>query len=62
MLQRFTTGISHVSFIMIKLFGAWKLVNNAARSSLYDAQHALLLLMSFVCRKILLHQFSNSKD
>ena len=48
MLQRFT--ISHVSLIMIELFRDWELVNNTARSSLYDAQHALLLLMSFVCR------------
>ena len=59
MLQRFT--ISHVSLIMIKLFRGWELVKNAARSLLYDAQHALLLLMAFVCRKLLLHQFSNSK-
>ena len=43
---------------MVKLFRGWELVNNAARSSLYDAQNALLLLMSFVCRKLLLHQFS----
>ena len=42
MLQRLT--ISHVSvIIMIKLFRSWEVVNNAARSSLYDAQHALLL-------------------
>ena len=59
MLQRFT--IWHVSLIVIKLFRGWELVNNAARLSLYDAQHVLLLLMSFVCRKLLLHQFSNSK-
>ena len=59
MLQRFIS--SHVSLIMIKLFRGWELVNNAARSSLYDAQHTLLLLMSLVCRKLLLHQFSNSK-
>ena len=39
----------------------WELANNAARLSLYCAQHAVLLLMSFVCRKLLLHQFSNSK-
>ena len=39
MLQRFT--ISHVSLVMIKLFKGWELVNNAARSSLYDAQPAL---------------------
>ena len=59
MVQKFT--ISHVFLIMIKLFRGWELVNNAARLSLYDAQHALLLLMSFVCRKLLLHQVSNSK-
>ena len=59
MLQRFT--ISLVSLIMIKLFRGWELVNNAARPSFYDVEHALLLLMSFVCRKLLLHQFANSK-
>ena len=53
LLQRFTT--SQVSQIRIKLFGGCKLVNNATRSSLYDAQHTLLLLMPIV------HQFSNSK-
>jgi len=47
--------------IMIKLFRGWELVNNAAPLSLYYAQHTLLILMSFVCRKLLLHQFSNSK-
>ena len=59
MLQRFT--ILHLSLIMIKLFRGWEVVNNAARSSLYDAQHALLLLMSFERRKLLSHQFSNCK-
>ena len=59
MLQRFTN--SHVSLIMIKLFRGWEFFSNAARSSLYDEQHSLLLLMSFVSRKLLLHQFSNSK-
>ena len=39
MLQRFT--ISLFFLIMIKLFRGWQLVNNAARSSLYDAQPAL---------------------
>ena len=58
MLQRCT--ISHVSSIMTKLFRGWELVDNAARLSLYDVQHALLLLMSFICRKLLLHQFLNS--
>ena len=62
--------VSHVCLIMIKLFRGWELVNlfrgwelvnNAARSPLYDAQHALLLLMSFMCSKLRLHQFSNSK-
>ena len=46
MLQKFT--ISLVSLIMIKLFWGWELINNAARSSLHDTQHALLLL--FVIR------------
>ena len=59
MLQKFT--ISRVTLIMIKLFRGWELVDSAARSSLSDAQHAMLLLMSFVCRTLLLHQFSNSK-
>ena len=43
----------HCEFLPPRL--AWELVNNAARSSFYDAQHALLLLMS--CRKLLLYQF-----
>ena len=49
----------HCEFLAPHL--AWELVNNAAQSSLCDAQHALLLFMSVVCRKLLLHQFSNSK-
>ena len=42
------------------IFKGWDLVNNAARSSLDDAQRALLLLMSFVCRKLLLQQIKSS--
>ena len=42
------------------IFKGGELVDNAARSSLDDAQRALLLLMSFVCRKFLLHQIESS--